>query len=94
MIVTALLNTLRTSFLHIITLLSVIMFVFGIMGYYLFGYGEENQTDWGSFPKSALRYVQVTCRLYSVQPTTSQTLVLVYMPPRIMGSIRKQEFSQ
>lgn len=60
-IVTALLNTLRTSFLHIITLLSVIMFVFGIMGYYLFGYGEDNQTDWGSFPKSALSlFVLVT----------------------------------
>ena len=59
MIVTALLTTLRTSFLHIMTLLSILMFVFGIMGYYMFGYTDPTsaQSEWGSFSRAFLRWI-------------------------------------
>ncbi|XP_063689112.1 cation channel sperm-associated protein 3-like isoform X8 [Bolinopsis microptera] len=62
-IVTALLTTLRTSFLHIMTLLSIIMFVFGIMGYYMFGYTELNNhpNDWDKLSSAFLSlFVLVT----------------------------------
>ena len=62
-IVTALIATLTGSFIHIILLLTVMMFVYGILAFYMFGYdsGEAGSEYWGTFGKSYLRFV-LTCK--------------------------------
>ena len=53
-IVTALLKSLRRNVLDIIALLLMTMFIFAIMGYYLFGGAGTSQTSvyWGTFAQS------------------------------------------
>lgn len=53
-VVTALIATLTGSFIHIILLLTVLMFVYGIMGYYVYGYHNPDDAYWGTFEKSFL----------------------------------------
>jgi len=79
-IVSALLTTLRTSFFHIIMLLFLLMFVCGIMGYYLFGSSDDANLaaeDWDSLTQCLLSlFVLVTAegwpdidtKLNSLQP--------------------------
>ncbi|KAJ3254567.1 Cation channel sperm-associated protein 3 [Chytriomyces hyalinus] len=46
-VVEALINTLRNNVLDIAILLLLIMFIFGVLGHYLFGSGAKSQSDWG-----------------------------------------------
>lgn len=56
-VVTALIATFTGSFIHIILLLCLLMFVYGIMAFYVYGYDTATDTSnefWGSFGKSYL----------------------------------------
>ncbi|CAH1796922.1 unnamed protein product [Owenia fusiformis] len=44
-LVTALIDTIRKSVVNIVMLLLLMMFLFGIMGYYLFGYREDGDKE-------------------------------------------------
>lgn len=48
-LVTALVDTIRTSVLNIVMLLLLMMFLFAIMGYYFFGYkADSDKEHWGT----------------------------------------------
>ncbi|XP_013402648.1 cation channel sperm-associated protein 3-like [Lingula anatina] len=54
-LVTALLDTIRKSVLNVVGLLLLLMFLFGIMGYYFFGYKDDaDKQNWGSLDKAML----------------------------------------
>ncbi|KAI8608875.1 Ion transport protein-domain-containing protein [Chytriomyces sp. MP71] len=53
-VVEALLNTLQNNVLDIVVLLLLIMFIFGVLGHYLFGSGEHSGSDWNRLD-SAIR---------------------------------------
>ena len=75
-LVTALIQTFRSSVLYLLLLLLILMFLFAIMGYYFFGYDEQgDKKNWGSFGiafLSLFTYVTVsgnglcTCCLFTV----------------------------
>ena len=54
-LVTALLDTLRKWVINIIILLLLIMFLFAIMGYYCFGYrDDQDKENWGTLARALL----------------------------------------
>lgn len=68
-LVTALIQTFRNALLHLLFLLFILMFLFSIMGHYLFGYEEgSDQENWGTFGNAMLslfNYVTVSFYLNS-----------------------------
>ena len=54
-LVTALIDTIRKSVINIVALLLLTMFLFGIMGYYFFGYREDGDKEhWGDLGRAML----------------------------------------
>ena len=54
-LVSALIQTFKSSVFYLLLLLLVLMFLFAIMGYYLFGYEDNgDKRNWGSFGQSML----------------------------------------
>jgi len=54
-LVTALLDTIRKSFVNMVFLMALLIFISGILGFYLFGTGENgDQENWGSLGSAML----------------------------------------
>lgn len=67
-LVTALIQTFKSSVFYLLLLLLVLMFLFAIMGHYFFGYDEDgDKKNWGTFGQSMLSlftFVTVSTLLY------------------------------
>lgn len=54
-LVTALLDTIRKSFVNMVFLMALLIFIFGILGFYFFGTGESgDKENWGSLGSAML----------------------------------------
>ena len=52
---TALLDTIRKSFVNMVFLMGLLIFIFGILGFYFFGTGESgDKENWGTLGSAML----------------------------------------
>ena len=63
---TALLDTIRKSFVNMVFLMGLLIFIFGILGFYFFGTGESgDKENWGTLGSAMLTlFAFVTVSFY------------------------------
>lgn len=86
----ALVDTLKNNAIHILVLLFLIMFIFGVLGHYLFGVSSppDVMADWGTLPSSmyslwvfvtAVGWLPYQVRLLDAGYSGSQLFTAVFM---------------
>jgi len=54
-LVTALIDTIRKSFVNMVFLMALLVFIFGILGFYFFGSDDDgDKENWGSLGSAML----------------------------------------
>ncbi|KAF6030875.1 CATSPER3 [Bugula neritina] len=80
-LVTALLDTIRKSFVNMVFLMALLIFISGILGFYLFGTGENgDQENWGSLGSAMLTlFAFVTEELDARNKTGSRVFTVLFI---------------
>ncbi|XP_067928927.1 cation channel sperm-associated protein 3-like [Watersipora subatra] len=80
-LVTALLDTIRKSFINMVFLMALLIFIFGILGFYLFGTGElGDKENWGTLGSAMLTlFAFVTAELDKRDQTGSRLFTVAFI---------------
>lgn len=91
MLVTALLDTIRKSFVNMVFLMALLIFIFGILGFYFFGTGESgDKENWGTLGSAMLTlfaFVTVsTIRYISIHANAKSKQIAYVIPASVPAS--------